>query len=565
MADWIKYLLLGVFAVISLAFPIRAAAVSYPQDGFPYLANGTATSGVAFINIQDDASYNITEALTNSASAEANLVLNGNFTGGSGANWAYTEFDPSGRAISNFLLAGGDTEPGVWNFRVGDNNPVQSFAAHGNLTNDGASWDGSLPSEAIINFSFRKAWAQEAPTTNDIIVFLLKPDGSRVPIWGNSTIYSSSDYSRVSIAVGPNNFTQAGTYRIMLFNYVISPAGRSTIDNYWDQISLTLKKPSNFYALGVWHNSSAIVTPANLNDVTGINVTLRFMANSGLTPALQIFNFASGIWSAAGCTPSGAISANTWHLWNCDIPSSPLNFISTDGNKKIRIRLMTPLSDNSQTGVSEDLLNFTIFYSAAPVAFVNSDRPAYSACGTVFYAVKLFDKDEQPYLQQAQANISISNSTSILEEKAVSISGGAFYANFTLPFNANSGNWMIRALSGALGKKYFHVGSGNSDVWKIGIIPSITKGAYLSGDIIPTSINVFNLMGVGVNGLVSGGNLLLFRDASIYSPIIISHGNGTYSFNLDFASLTADSPHKLTVIANSSGINLSSSFGFYVA
>jgi len=560
-------ILAALSALMIIVFPstLNAANAIYSQDGSPYLANGTSTTGVNFIDSMDDASYNITSAITNTVYSFPNLVLNGNFTAGSGTNWVYAENDPSGRASSAFLAAGGDTEPGRWRFRLTDGSNTGSFTANGNLTNAGALWDGTLPEEAQLNFSFLKSYSGTlGPTTNAMAIYLLRPDGSQVLVWENLTLYDGTAFSRVSVPIGAGNFTSAGTYRIRLFNRVVSPFnGRPTTDNYWDQVALVLKKSEDFYAFGEWHNSSSVTVPANPNDIQELNVSIRFMADAPFMPALEIFDFASSSWSAAGCTIPSIISANTWYDWRCIVSSSPQNFISSDGSKRVLVRLYSPDTGLTRYNVSSDYLAYNVTYAVVG-PFVTTNKPAYSACGTVYYEARFFDRDEALYALPATANITISNTSGVLLDSGISVTGGIYQGSYSLPTGANAGNWLIRALSGALGKKYFYVGSGNSDVWKIEMHPSATKGVYYSGEIIPFSFNVVNLKGMGVPGLAPNGNLLLKRDSAPYLPAIIAHGNGTYSFNLDFAALTTGASHTLTVMANSSNVNVSASIGFYV-
>ncbi|MFH0972016.1 MAG: hypothetical protein V1835_05635 [Candidatus Micrarchaeota archaeon] len=658
-----------VLGMLLLANPISAAVATYNQDGSPYITNGTATSNIGFINALDGAAHNITEAQTNNEITATELVLNGNFTGGSGADWAYQEIDPSNRASSNFLPTGGDAEAGRWAFEVNDNSRFSSFTVYGNLTNAGAEWDGTIPAEARLNFSFYKNY-DIAPISDTASIFLIRPDGSQVLLWTNSTVFSSSGYTRVSIPVGINNFSQSGAYSIRLYNYIVTPvAGRPIINNYWDQASLVLKKDQKQYAFGVWHNSTAIATPANLNDITEINVSLRFRSDSVMMPAMQIYDFSSSSWSSTGCTPPAAIPANIWQNWNCVITSSPQKFISTDGKRRIRIRFYTPNTDTGMSNVSEDWLEYKIThttlqsnsrleiwdqtkpqggsilaytgetisfyanytdantglplstasceiafedegYTFSPMSYnsgsrlfeygrlfgasgmlaynvsctlatylprlsnetiiiikqpsVTVNKPAFAACGNVFYEVKLFDRDEQPWLQAAGANISVSNSSLVLQENSVSISSGIYRGVYQLPEFANSGDWIIRVLSGALGKKSFHVGSGNSDVWKIELALVPTKGAYAATENALVSATVTNLKGIGVAGLQEGSSIRVLRDGLSYSPAITNLNNGTYTFNLGFGGLSANNPHSLSIIANSGSMDITSTRGFYV-
>ncbi|MFH1257457.1 MAG: hypothetical protein ABIG96_03120 [Candidatus Micrarchaeota archaeon] len=552
----------ALFALLLFPF-INAAEISYSQDGFPYVANGTATSGIANINLPDLSSYNVTEALVSTESTYSDLVLNGNFTGGSGSNWAYAETDPSGRASSAFLTSGGDDESGRWRFRMTDSSNFFSYDVVGNLTNDGVFWDGSAISGAILNLSFIKEWQTLAPIENTVAAVLIRPDGSQVEIWSNDTIFDSSMYERLSIPVGTGNFTQAGTYRLRLFNRVVSPTRRSTVSNYWDQISLTLVKTAFSYSYGVWHNSSSINVPANLNEISEINVTLRFLANTTATPAIGIFNFQNGAWENSGCTPSSAVAANARYLWNCIIASSPQNYISTDGSRRIRMRLYTPGTDNLQTAFSEDWLNYKITY-AIPQAFVNADKPSYSSCGRVYYRAEFFDSEHQLYTQAIWANMSIFYGNSMLLSSVVPVGGGTLESVYLLPLGSASGDYTIKALSGAIGRKYFHVSEGSADVWKMALSFIPDQGKYSASDSPSVSLTVLSQKGMGIDTLVLNGNLLLFRDASPYSPAILNHGNGTYSFNLAMAGLAANASHQLRAVANSSGINATASRGFFI-
>ncbi len=553
---------IALAALLLLQNPALAAEAVYGQDGNPHLANGSATTSITHINALDDASYNITGALIGTTEDVFQLVRNGNFTGGIGTNWNYDEYDPNGRAASAFLSTGGDIEPGRWRFTMTDNSRFAGYSAYGNLTNAGTNWDGGVPDESVLYFSFYKNH-NNAPTTNTLSAFLLRPDGSLVLVWTNATVYSSTTYSRIGIPIGPGNFSQAGIYRIRLYNYVQTPVnGRPTVNNYWDQASLELKKGSNFYAMGVWHNSSSISIPANLDWINAINISLRFISDGAITPALQILNFAAESWESSGCTPQAPIHAAEWQLWNCQISASPSDYISTDGNRRLRVRLFTPDAHSPQAVISEDWIEYRVFFGAEPSLSVG--KPSYSACGMVYYEASFFDLDEQPHAPDIGVNITVLGPSSTMSESTIAASGGVYRGAYQLPASAPSGNWLIKALSGAVGKHQFFVGSGNADVWRIDLLFSNTKGAYSSQETVPASFTVWNLLGAGATSLALGSNLWLFRDLAPYSPSIINHNNGTYSFEMAFSGLGTNAAHTLRVVANTGLVDVSTMRGFYV-
>ncbi|MBI5224981.1 hypothetical protein HY989_03855 [Candidatus Micrarchaeota archaeon] len=542
---------------------LSAASVSYSQDGLPYLANGTSTSSINFINAQDDDSFNISQSLANTISSSTNMVLNGNFTAGSPTSWAYAETDASNRASSTFLAIGGDIEPGRWRFRLSDNSNAQGYSVQGNLTNTGVFWDGTTPVDATLNFSFYKNY-NTAPTADVVSVYLLRPDGSQILLWTNATIFSNAVFSSVGLPISPAYFNIAGTYQIRMHNRIITPAsGTMAVDHFWDQISLVLQKSSSYYSFDVWHNSTSITTPSNPAQIIGINATLRFKADFAITPKLEIYNFNSDLWVSSDCSPTTAIVANTWYLWNCDILSSASQYVSNDANKKLRVRFYSPDAQTTMANISSDLLNFTVFYNL-PQAYVAVSKPSYQACGNAYYQLKLFDKNLVPFTSAATVNITISNSTSSQFSTLQSVAGGVYSGSYSLSPKANSGNWQISALSGAYSNEPFYVATGGLDVWKINLLFSDTKGRYSQSSSIPVSFNILNLNGIEISGLQPNGNLLLFRDNSLFSAPIADYANGTYSFLLDFSSLSAGSSHKLTVMANSSAINVSASQGFFV-
>ncbi len=199
-----------------------------------------------------------------------------------------------------------------------------------------------------------------------------------------------------------------------------------------------------------------------------------------------------------------------------------------------------------------------------PGPTVGTDKPSYTACGFVYYEVRLYDQNEQLYTSAIDTNISISNASETLQSDIVSISNGIYRGSYLLPVYANAGNWLIRAISGAVGDKIFHVRTGNDDIWKINLILN-SQGAYSSTDTTAASFTIINLKGVGVAGLTPQANLLIYRDNSRYSPIVTDHANGTYSFLMDFSGLSINFPHTLEVIANSSNVNVSNTIGFYVS
>ncbi|MEK6843645.1 MAG: hypothetical protein AABY04_04100, partial [Candidatus Micrarchaeota archaeon] len=473
------------------------------------------------------------------------------------------ETDPSNRASSAFQAAGGDIEPGRWRFRIVDNSNTVSFTVRGNLTNGGVFWDGATPLDAYLNFSFYKNY-NTAPTTDVASIYLLRPDGSQILLWTNATIFSNTVFSRVSVSIPTANYNIPGVYQIRLHNRIVTPAaGVPTVDHFFDQISLVIRKSTPYYSFGVWHNSTSITTPSNPIQITGINATLRFKADFAITPKLEIFNFNSDSWVTTGCTPSIVVIANAWNLWNCDISSSAFQFVSNDANKKLRIRFYSPNTGTTMANISSDLLNFTVFYNL-PQAFVSVSKPSYQACGTVYYQLKLFDKNLQPFTSATTVNVTISNASSSQYSTLQQVAGGIYSSSYSLDPKANFGNWQIEAISEAYSKKMFYVATGGLDVWKINLLFSDTKGRYPQSSSIPISFNVLNLNGVGITSLQPNGNLLLFRDNSLFSSPITDYANGTYSFVFDLSTLLQSSPHKFTVMANSSSINVSSSQGFFV-
>ncbi|MFH1750726.1 MAG: hypothetical protein ABH863_03550 [Candidatus Micrarchaeota archaeon] len=359
--------------------------------------------------------------------------------------------------------------------------------------------------------------------------------------WYRSRIYCDSASCRQAegwVRLGP---TSSATYESAYFSY----------------------DANSLHAIGVWHNSTQVTVPGDPNDITGLNASIRFLSDAAIAPKLELFDFASGSWSGTGCTLAAQVVPNVWQYWNCSITLNAPDFVSPD--LRVRVRLFTPFLTGAPFNISEDFLKYEVYYAGAPEPYVSVGKPSYSACGMVYYEVRLLDRDEMLYTPSAALNISILNSTEKLSEISVPVSSGIYRGEYALPPFANAGNWLIKALSGSLGKKYFYVGSGSDDVWKIGVFPSVVKGSYTQSEIIPVSLNVLSQKGAGIGNLVAGSNLLLKLDGNPFAPLVANHGNGTYSFDLDFSSLSVGGAHVLTATANSGAIDVAASYGFSVS
>jgi len=176
------------------------------------------------------------------------LVINGNFTDGSSTGWTYAETDPSNIISSNFDTIGGNLDPGVWYADANDESNKDGYVIGANLTNDGAVWSnpGTLLSATAL-FSYMQTWSTATPVSNSIFVYLIKPDSSEVLLFTRSSTANDIVYTSESIDIGLGNFSETGTYKIKIYNFIeTSVAGKDRVLNYWDDFNLVLD--SQIYA-----------------------------------------------------------------------------------------------------------------------------------------------------------------------------------------------------------------------------------------------------------------------------------------------------------------------------
>ncbi len=249
-------------------------------------------------------------------STAANLVLNGNFTGGASTGWAYAETDSGNIAASNFVASGGNYDPGAWYFEANDRSNKAAYTANGNLTNGGSYWDGTTPTSAKALFSSRQPWSSAAPTANTIRVYLVKPGGFKELLFTRSSTATDSAYTNAEVAIGVGNFSTAGTYQLILYNYVETAASpRPNVQNYWDDVSLFLTTPAVLGTPSFSNQSDLDIGKNNPND----NATAQCLASctggdcEGFGVALQSDD--SGSWQDA--VSSARITVNQSALFYC--------------------------------------------------------------------------------------------------------------------------------------------------------------------------------------------------------------------------------------------------------
>lgn len=116
---------------------------------------------------------------------------------------------------------------------------------------------------------------------------------------------------------------------------------------------------SNFYRVEVEHNATSVTWSGILNS---INVSINFTINDTSILNLTIYNFNSGSWDYTPCQ-NGAVIANTWYNWWCNITGNPAYYNSSDGKIKVRLNGTT----NILLGLlREDYIQFYVGYTTTP-------------------------------------------------------------------------------------------------------------------------------------------------------------------------------------------------------
>jgi hypothetical protein len=172
--------------------------------------------------------------------------------------------------------------------------------------------------------------------------------------------------------------------------------------------------------------------------------------------------------------------------------------------------------------------NFTV---VVPLnATLNASKSEYDACGTVFYEIETFDSTGSPVDSSLTVQVKGTSGT-VMEETTPSTSGGALFASYVLPSDADFGAWLISVLAGGVfGERNFLVGIGSpSTPWKIDINFTPDQLVYPSATGIIMNFIPYNLAGEKMTGLLPSGISIQIDGTNVTSSAV--ELDGIYQYN----------------------------------
>jgi hypothetical protein len=144
-----------------------------------------------------------------------------------------------------------------------------------------------------------------------------------------------------------------------------------------------------------------------------------------------------------------------------------------------------------------------------------------------------------------------------------STSSGVYLGTYLLEPNAALGDWIIKVSTCSISKKYFEVGQGNSELWKIDM-NSPTKVKFSPGESISINLVVYNLKGERTSNLLPSSSLTVSLDGNDITSTCSDLGDGAY--RCATSAPVPSGAHYLNINARAIGgtINVTNSKSFFV-
>lgn len=194
---------------------------------------------------------------------------------------------------------------------------------------------------------------------------------------------------------------------------------------------------------------------------------------------------------------------------------------------------------------------------------VSTNKPSYNSCGRVFYKASLFNSNSQPV--DSSITVSILDALGALQSYSSASTAGGFYLGaYKLPDSPTAGDWLIKVIAAnVLAQQEFLVGGGNDEAWSIAVSLAPYKVLYKQGENVTLAYTVYSLKGIGIPGLWPS-NTALYIDAARVTSGVVDEGGGSYSYEFNTSTLSANAAHAASVTAWTTGVNATSSISFYV-
>jgi hypothetical protein len=144
-----------------------------------------------------------------------------------------------------------------------------------------------------------------------------------------------------------------------------------------------------------------------------------------------------------------------------------------------------------------------------------------------------------------------------------STSSGVYSGTYLLEPNSILGDWIIKVSSCSISKRYFEVGQGNSELWKIDM-NSPTKVKFSPSESISINLVVYNLKGERTSNLLPSSSLTVSLDGNDITSTCSDLGDGAYRCTT--SAPVSSGAHYININARALGgtINVTNSKSFFV-
>lgn len=181
------------------------------------------------------------------------------------------------------------------------------------------SWINGTPTSVDFNFSAKVAQATGTVSPSTYEVYLVKPDATTSKINDTYIFNAPGGWRNVSHTIGIDNFTQSGTYALMLVSTLrttnVNSVTNGTLSVIWDNPSITLEySPTYIHTItpASPQVGNTVTDNVTSTSTSGINMEFSWIRENGSTATTHIIPRTINYY-----TDSYAVDAKG--LWTIDV------------------------------------------------------------------------------------------------------------------------------------------------------------------------------------------------------------------------------------------------------
>jgi hypothetical protein len=197
-----------------------------------------------------------------------------------------------------------------------------------------------------------------------------------------------------------------------------------------------------------------------------------------------------------------------------------------------------------------------------PSAKLFVDKPSYKNCGVIHYRISIYDVSDNSV--DSNITVRLIDPLGLIKSSFnASTTSGVYLGTYLLEPNAAIGDWIIKVSTCSISKKYFEVGQGNSELWKIDM-NSPTKVKFSPGESISINLVIYNLKGDTTSNLLPSSSLTVSLDGNDITSSCSDLGDGAYRCTT--SAPVSSGAHYININARAVGgtINITNSKSFFV-